>query len=108
MSMKNKILDLLKKGEPMADCELAELLESPQPSVRRARQQLVAELKVEQQGEIDGTKMWGIRGLKIVKQEATQPTDTPGWSPGSENDKQARRQEIEERAKQLQGGTRLL
>jgi len=133
MSMKDDIYNLLAKGEPMADCELAEALGAKAPSVRRARQELVSEKKVKQQGEMEGNKMWVLASALPPKKHldvssvpvedvsdipgasaaaaavaAQNYTDKPsGWVPGDEVNKEARKAEIAERARQLQGGPKL-
>lgn len=112
MSMKDDIYELLR--EPMTDSEIAAKLKAKVPSVRRARQELVAADKVAVK-DLQGKTIRWIRtgGEKVAADtETTGPSPTPdkpaGWTPGSETDKEARRAEIEERAKQLQGGPRLL
>lgn len=128
MTTKDKIYEYLKTKGPADHKTLATKLKTKEPSIRRSCQQLFAEHKLEDGGSAHGHKVWKISVLQHVTDrmqgvdcpscEDSAPhthgpikkstPDKPTWAPGDESDKLARRHEIEERAKQLQGGPKLL
>lgn len=109
MTTKDQIYEYLKTKGPADHKTLAKKLHTKEPSVRRSCQQLFAEHKIEDGGSEHGHKIWQIAEAAATAPKPPPMTpDKPSWAPGDESDKIARRHEIEERAKQLQGGPKLL
>lgn len=109
MTTNDKIYEYLKTNGPADHKTLATKLRVKEPSIRRSCQQLFAAHKIEDGGSEHGHKLWKIKTAEsdTVVKKTHQPPDKPGWTPGNETDKEARRAEIAERARLLQGGPKL-
>jgi hypothetical protein len=76
MSLKDKIYMLLE-ASPKADSELTKILGKPRASVRRARNELVAEKKVIHAGNLNNEQTWKVGTPSAAESDLLEEAPKP-------------------------------